>query len=85
LERHPDTIQAMNNLAWTWQAQGQYIIAEKSQIEALELLMSMLGESHPDTRVAMRNLTATYEKLGFNEEAVALRMKQAFFKAEVEK
>jgi tetratricopeptide (TPR) repeat protein len=84
-EKHPDTIMAMNNLALAWHAQGHYIKAEKAQIEALELLTSMLGESHPNTRMAMANLAATYEKLGRNEEAVALLMKQALFKAKVEK
>ena len=84
-DKHPDTMGAMNNLAWTWFKQGHYIKAEKAQIEALELLTIMLGECHPYTRVAMENLAEIYEKLGHNEEAVALRMKRASFKAKAEK
>ncbi len=83
-EKHPNTIAAMHNIAGTWFFQGHYIKAEKALAEAMELFTGKFDESHPDYLIAIGNLALIYEKLGRNEDAVALRMKLASIKTKIE-
>ena len=46
-EEHPDTIQAMANLAVTYYDQQRYDEAEKLEVDVLNLRREILGDKHP--------------------------------------
>ncbi len=62
-EEHPNTLLALNNLAWTLHAQGELPAARRLQEQALEAYRRLLGEEHPQTLSAIRNLAATRQAL----------------------
>ncbi|KAJ7060474.1 hypothetical protein C8F01DRAFT_1292902 [Mycena amicta] len=69
---HPNTVQAMANLAVTYRSLGQYTEAEKLEEQVLEKCTQLLGTEHPNTIEAMANLSATYRHLGRYTEAEKL-------------
>ncbi|KAJ7840938.1 putative kinesin [Mycena olivaceomarginata] len=69
---HPDTLQAMANLAATYRQLGRYKEAEPLESTVLEKQKQLLGADHPDTLWAMANLAATYRQLGRYKEAEPL-------------
>jgi tetratricopeptide (TPR) repeat protein len=79
-ERHPDTLSAMNSLAWTLSNLGDYAAARPIHEQVLTLRRAILGERHPNTLNAMSNLAATLSDLGdyaaarlMQEQVLALR------------
>ena len=71
---HPDTINAMGNLAETYGSLGNYREAEKLEIQVLHARNRILGEEHPDTIRAMANLGATYQYVGNYTKAEKLEI-----------
>ncbi|KAG6880092.1 hypothetical protein C0992_006366 [Termitomyces sp. T32_za158] len=69
---HPDTIQAMYNLAETFWKEEKLEEAEKLEQEVLKVRREAFGTDHPDTIQAMSNLAATFWKSGKLEEAEKL-------------
>ncbi|KAJ7728980.1 hypothetical protein B0H14DRAFT_3621656 [Mycena olivaceomarginata] len=69
---HPDTLQAMANLAATYGQLGRYKEAEPLDGTVLEKQKQLLGADHPDTLCAMANLAVTYYQLGRYKEAEPL-------------
>ncbi|KAJ7062722.1 hypothetical protein C8F01DRAFT_985933, partial [Mycena amicta] len=69
---HPNTVQAMANLAVTYNGLGRYTEAEKLQEQVLEKRTQLLGAEHPDTVRVVANLAATYCNLGRYTEAEKL-------------
>jgi hypothetical protein len=61
---HPHTINAMGNLAETYQNLGKYTEAEQLKIQVLEARNRILGVEHPDTIDAVASLAVTYGGLG---------------------
>jgi hypothetical protein len=55
-EDHPDTLRAMNNLAWTYGEQGRTAETAELQKQVLNQSQTIPGEDHPDTFRAMNNL-----------------------------
>ena len=68
----PETLSAMNDLAWVLNQQGQSAAAEQLQRDALAIQRSMLGPEHPDTLATMNDLAATLAGEGRTEEAEKL-------------
>ncbi|KAJ7800552.1 P-loop containing nucleoside triphosphate hydrolase protein [Mycena leptocephala] len=68
---HPDTLEAMGNLASTYCDLGQFHMAEELEIVVLEKQKQrkqVLGDDHPDTIQVMGHLASTYNRLGeFNK------------------
>ncbi|PVF97062.1 hypothetical protein CPB86DRAFT_707945 [Serendipita vermifera] len=71
--RHPNTILAMNNLAYTLGHRGQLEEAEKMKREVMELRKEVLGPRHPDTIRAINNLALTLSDRGQLEEAEKMK------------
>jgi len=71
---HPDTINAMENLAITYGSLGKYTKAEELEIQVLDARNRILGVEHPDTINAMGHLAATYRNLGKYTEAEKLEI-----------
>ena len=71
-EEHPDTINAINDLACTYWNLGKYADAEKLQIKVLDLRNRYLGDEDLDTIWAVGNLAVTYQSLGKYVEAEKL-------------
>jgi non-specific serine/threonine protein kinase/serine/threonine-protein kinase len=60
-EEHPDTLNAMNNLADLYQDQGRYAQAEPLFVKTLQVSRRVLGEEHPHTLTSMSNLGVQYQ------------------------
>lgn len=71
-EKHPDTLESMNNLAVVYQSQGHYLKAMGLIEQALLLTKEVLGEKHEDTLRCMANLAVNYQYLGRYQEALVL-------------
>ena len=70
-----DTIDAMTNLAITYQYLGKYMEAEKLQIQGLDATSTRIhGVEHPNTITGMAQLAATYQYLGKYIEAEKLQI-----------
>ncbi len=63
-DEHPDTLEAMNNLAGTLGAQGDYAGARHLQEKVLEVRRRVLGGEHPHTLTSMNNLAGTLQLQG---------------------
>jgi hypothetical protein len=63
-EEHPDTLNAMDNLATALQHRGELSAARAWQERVLEARLRVLGEEHPDTLAAMNNLASTLSDQG---------------------
>jgi tetratricopeptide (TPR) repeat protein len=72
-EKHPDTVEAMANLALTWWQQGRSDAAEELQTQVLELRKAVLEEKHPDTITAMASLALTWWQQGRSDAAEELQ------------
>ncbi|KAH6997405.1 hypothetical protein EDB80DRAFT_652516 [Ilyonectria destructans] len=72
--KHPKTLQSMNNLALTFRGQGRWDEAEALQVEVLESQKRMLGDEHPETLRSMDNLASTFGEQGRWDEAEALQV-----------
>ncbi|KAF8133603.1 hypothetical protein K438DRAFT_1739049 [Mycena galopus ATCC 62051] len=73
---HPDTMIAMNNLAYTYHSLGQFEEAEQLELVALEKQRKILSDEHPDTLTTMNYLASTYHSLGRFEDAEQLELLQ---------
>ena len=63
-ENHPQTLNAMHNLAITYESQGKYYEAEVLLKQCLDRRKAVLGENHPETLSTMNNLADVYESQG---------------------
>ena len=68
---HPDTLNAMHNLAISYSDAGRLEEGLKMRKEVLQLSREKLGADHPDTLDAMRNLAISYSDAGRLEEALS--------------
>ncbi|KAJ7437965.1 P-loop containing nucleoside triphosphate hydrolase protein, partial [Mycena latifolia] len=73
-EDHPDTLDSMHWLAWTYQQLGKLNEAEKLWVSVWEKRRENLGDNHPDTLDAMGGLASTCRKLGKLKEAEKLEV-----------
>ncbi|KAJ7431101.1 hypothetical protein FB451DRAFT_1157346 [Mycena latifolia] len=71
-EDHPDTLDSMQWLAWTYGLLGKLNEAEELGVSVWEKRMENLGDNHPDTLDAMGDLASTYWTLGKLKEAEEL-------------
>jgi tetratricopeptide (TPR) repeat protein len=71
-QKHPDTLESMNNLAEVLESQGKYDEAEAMHREALQLKEEVLGQKHPSTLTSMNNLANVLRGQGKNEEVEAM-------------
>ena len=71
---HPDTIDAIGNLASTYYKLGKYTEAEKLEMQVLDARNRTLGVEHPHTILAMANLAAISQNLGKYTKAEKLQM-----------
>ncbi|KAF7333616.1 FabD/lysophospholipase-like protein [Mycena sanguinolenta] len=71
---HPNTLQAMHNLALTYDKSGQFKQAEQLCVVALEKRKKLLGDDHLDTLHTMHNLAITYDNLSQFAEAEKLKV-----------
>ena len=69
---HPDTLQAMHNLAWSYAEAGRLGEALKMQEEVLRVFRKVRGSEHPDTLNAMGHLANSYAEAGRRDEAIRL-------------
>lgn len=67
---HSDTLTSMNNLASTYQDQGQRQKAEEGQM--METRKMIPGPEHPSTLSSMNKLAFTWKAQGKNINALAL-------------
>ena len=63
-DSHLDTLETMNNLAITYQAQGRAEDAARIHEEVLKKRKQVLGDDHPNTLNTMNNLAETYRAQG---------------------
>jgi serine/threonine protein kinase len=57
------------SLAWTNYKRGEYSLAERQLIRALEFSRRVLGEEHPETRACLEHFVRFYEAWGKPEKA----------------
>jgi tetratricopeptide (TPR) repeat protein len=67
-----DLFWAFNGLAWFYEGQAQYNLAERYYNNCLEAVQSRLGENHPDVAASLNNLAGLYESQGRYESAEPL-------------
>jgi len=70
---HPDTLQALANLADAYYDAGRWDEALELREQVLRLLRKTLGPEHPATLKAMAVLATSYSAAGRHEEALKLR------------
>jgi tetratricopeptide (TPR) repeat protein len=72
----PDTdnslLWAFVGLAWFYEGQAQYNLAERYLDNCLEAVQSRLGENHPDVATSLNNLALLYDSQGRYESAEPL-------------
>ncbi|KAJ7437969.1 hypothetical protein FB451DRAFT_1107983 [Mycena latifolia] len=73
-EDHPDTLESMFRLAWTYGQLGKFNKAEALGVSVWEKRREILGENHLDTLDAMGDLASTYWTLGKLKEAEELEV-----------
>ena len=61
---HPDTLAAMNNLAYTLQAQGDLARARELQEEVMHASRRILGPDDPETLRSINNLAVAFRAPG---------------------
>ena len=59
-DKHPKTINSLNNLGLLYRDQSQYAKAEPYLVEALKIRREALGNKHPDTALSLNNLARNY-------------------------
>ena len=70
---HPDTLNAMNDLANSYSDAGRRDEALKLREKVLPLYLKVRGKEHPDTLGAMNNLAISLDEAGRRDEALKLR------------
>ncbi|KAJ6540682.1 hypothetical protein B0H19DRAFT_1269226 [Mycena capillaripes] len=71
---HPDTLAAMNTLAFMHTRLGEYRLAKNLWVVVVEKRRSLSGENDPDMLRITRNLATTYNDLGRPRESVSLKL-----------
>ncbi|RKZ63235.1 MAG: hypothetical protein DRQ99_17440, partial [Candidatus Parabeggiatoa sp. nov. 3] len=71
-EKHPDTLQSLNNLAFIYQAVGRLDEALPLYEKGYRQRLQVLGEKHPDTLQSLNNLAGIYDSVGRLDEALPL-------------
>ena len=72
---HSTTVESIkNNLALTYQKQGQWKEAEELFVQVMEATLKVLGQEHPDTLTSMANLASTCSNQGRWKEAEKLEV-----------
>ncbi len=66
---HPDTANALNNLAVVEKRLGRYDQAGEHYRQALEIQRAHFGDTHPGTLTTMKNLGLLYEETGRYRQA----------------
>ena len=59
--KHPDTLLALNNLAFIYDAQGHYSEVEPLYKKGLRLRQELQGATHPNTLISLKNLAEFYQ------------------------
>ncbi|KAJ7484121.1 hypothetical protein FB451DRAFT_1363721 [Mycena latifolia] len=72
-EDHPDTLESMYWLAWSYRQLGKLNEAEKLGVSVWEKRRETLSDNHVDTLDAMGSLALTYQTLGKLKEAEELQ------------
>jgi tetratricopeptide (TPR) repeat protein len=72
---HPDTSQALNNLAALYASLGDYAKAEPLFERALKIREKALGTDHPATAQSLNNLAKLYRSMGDFERALKIKEK----------
>jgi len=62
--RHPSTLDSINNLGLLLEAKGDLAAAEQLLCEALEVRRETLGNRHPSTLISINNLGLLLEAKG---------------------
>jgi hypothetical protein len=62
--RHPDTLNSINNLGTLLRAKGDLAAAEPLYREALEVRRETLGDQHPRTLASRNSLGALLQNMG---------------------
>jgi tetratricopeptide (TPR) repeat protein len=70
---HPATLQAMDDLATSYDEAGRRDEALKLREQVLEYHRKVRGPEHPVTLEAMNSLAASYDEAGRQDEALKLR------------
>ena len=68
---HPDVAQALNDLAFLYQAQGRYADAEPLYKRSLAIWEKAIGPDHPDVALSLNNLAGIYQAQGRYADAGA--------------
>ena len=63
-ERHPDTANSLNNLAFVLETQRDYAAARPLYEQALAIYKAVLGDRHPETASTMNSLALLLEAQG---------------------
>ena len=74
-DKHPDTLDAMHELAINLSKLGRYEEALTLNEKVLSLRKEIFGDKHPDTINAMESLAAILDDLGRFDEALTLQEK----------
>ena len=72
-DTHPDTLETLGNLAYTYQAAGRLDEAIPLLESALADCERVLGDAHPDTLTSRNNLANAYRDAGRLAESEMLR------------
>ena len=72
---HPDTAEALSNLALLYTRVGDYPKAEQLYGRSLAMTEKVLGPEHPDAATSLSNLAALYELTGRYAEAEPLEQR----------
>ncbi|MEM8641782.1 MAG: tetratricopeptide repeat protein [Cyanobacteria bacterium P01_G01_bin.54] len=59
--QHPDTAEAISNLAGLYRSQGRYTEAEPLHLKALNIARQSLPPNHPDLAINLNNLALLYQ------------------------
>ena len=78
---HPDVATSLNNLAFLYDTQGQYVQAEPFYKRALALKEKALGPDHPDVAMTLENMAVLYRATNRDEEAEALEQRATRIRA----
>jgi len=71
-KKHPETLNAMNNIACMLQNQGKYKDAEELYRQIIKAREEVLGKQHPNTLISMNNLAWVLQDLGKYSDAEEL-------------
>lgn len=72
-DNHPDTLDAMKDLALTYYKLGQFRHAKVLDVTVLQKQRTILGDDPRDTLLTMSSLASTYYQLGQFEKAAEIQ------------